>query len=324
MSEKTALIFGVTGQDGALLAQLLVSKGYHVVGQSRLDSCQNLNNLVTLGVLDDVELRRCDTLNIEEIGTLLKNVNPHEVYNLSGQSSVGKSFDEPLLTYHSHATVVINVLDMLRKERLGARFFNAGSGEIFGETSFSGVDETGDFNPVNPYGMAKASAAISLANYRSVYGLFACTGYLFNHESPLRPQQFVTQKVVAGALRIANGSTERLRLGNLGVTRDWGSAKEYVDAMWRTLQQNEAQDYVISTGKSNSLEHFVSIVFKKFSLDWRDHVEIDPSLFRSSDITVNVGNPSKANEILQWEAKVGLDSIIEGLIEAAIQRDSNR
>ena len=324
MNRNRALIFGISGQDGALLARFLLDKKYTVIGQTRSDLGQIPYNLVKLGIAPEVQIRHCDTLDAEKVLRLILDAEPDEIYNLSGQSSVGTSFYAPLETHHSHVTVTINILEALRNQKLTSKLFNAGSGEVFGETTLVGAKESSPYRPQNPYAAAKASAAMTLTTYRSLFHVFACTGFLFNHESSLRSPKFVTQKIVTEALRIAGGGYDKLRLGNLRVIRDWGCAIEYVDAMWRTLQQSEAHDYVISTGKGHYLEDFVSSVFAKLSLDWRAHVEIDPALFRASEIEVNVGNPAKSFERLQWRSNIGLDDLVENLIEAAVPPERDR
>jgi GDPmannose 4,6-dehydratase len=247
----------------------------------------------------------------------LVEVEPDEIYNLAGQSSVGLSFQQPVETLESIAHATLTLLEAIRFLRKPLRLYNAASGECFGETSSSApATEQSQFKPRSPYGVAKAAAFWEVANYREAYGVFACSGILFNHESALRPARFVTQKVVQAAVRIASGEQLRLKLGQLSVIRDWGWAPEYVDAMWRMLQQDEARDFVIATGKSRRLEEFISLVFGAVNLDWRDHVDIDPNLFRASDIAENYADPSLAHRELGWSAELGLEEIASRLVAA--------
>jgi len=310
-----ALIFGVTGQDGALLARLLIRKGYEVHGTSRDAQMASLSNLNRLGVLERVQLHSAAVTDFRSALQVLKRIQPTEVYSLAGQSSVGLSFEQPVETLESIAHGTLNLLEALRFLDLPARFYNAGSGDCFGESP-EPADEQTAFRPRSPYAVAKASAHWAVANYRESYGLHACTGILFNHESPLRPGRFVTRKVVAAACRIAGGSGERLRLGNLDIQRDWGWAPEYVDAMWRMLQQETPEDLVIATGIATSLSGFVADVFTEVGLDWRDHVDIDHSLKRPSDIGRSLGDPSRAFQKLGWRAGFGLPDVIRAMVAA--------
>jgi len=248
---------------------------------------------------------------------VLDKVRPDEIYNLAGQSSVGLSFDQPVETLESHAVATLNLLESLRFMKLDCRFYSAGSSECFGDTGEAAADENTPFRPRSPYAVAKATAFWEVANYREAYGLFACTGILFNHESPLRPERFVTQKIVRTATRIGHGAQERLRLGNLDIGRDWGWAPEYVQAMWRMLQQPEPQDFVIATGKTNTLEDFVATAFAHFGLDWHDHVDIDKSLFRPSDLKISRANPARASAQLGWAAQTDMKTLIGRMIEEA-------
>jgi GDPmannose 4,6-dehydratase len=229
---------------------------------------------------------------------------PHEVYNLAGQSSVGVSFEQPLETISSIATGTLNQLEAIRFVDKSIRFYSAGSSECFGDTGELAASESSIFRPQSPYAVAKAAAAWYVSVYRKSYDLFACTGILFNHESPLRPERFVTKKVVAAARRIAAGSDEKLKLGNIEIRRDWGWAPEYVDAMWRMLSRESAEDFVIATGVTQSLQQFVQAVFEEAGLNWRNHVIADPAFLRPSDPLKSVGNPTKAKLHLDWEPTV--------------------
>jgi GDPmannose 4,6-dehydratase len=248
---------------------------------------------------------------------VLTRVRPDEIYNLAGQSSVGLSFEQPVETLESNALGALNLLEAIRFLGEPVRLYNACSGECFGEVG-DPADETTPFRPRSPYAVAKATAFWEVANYREAYRLFACSGILFNHESPLRPERFVTRKIVAAACRIAAGSRERLRLGNLNVRRDWGWAPEYVDAMWRILQQDVADDYVIATGQSHRLEDFVEFAFAEIGLDWRDHTDLSTDLLRASDIRFSMGNPSKAGKQLGWKAEHKMSDVIRMMVAAEL------
>ena len=312
---KTALIIGVTGQDGSLLARLLIDKGYHVVGTSRDAQLATFANLRRLGILDQVRCVSAITTDFRSILTVLSEVRPEEIYALAGQSSVGLSFEQPVETLESIATGTLNLLEAVRFLDLPTRIYNAGSSECFGDLEYP-ADELQPFRPRSPYAAAKASAHWLVANYREAYGLYACTGILFNHESPLRPERFVTRKIISAACRIAAGSEERLRLGNMSIERDWGWAPEYVHAMWLMLQQDDPQDVVIATGQSHSLQRFVEMAFSQLDLDWLTHVDQDPQLHRPTDIAHSVGNPALAAKRLGWRAGHDLEQTIAEMIRA--------
>jgi GDPmannose 4,6-dehydratase len=311
---KKALILGVSGQDGAYLAELLVEKGYEVHGTSRDHIASCFENLAKLRIREWIIIHSLKLDSVDDIRKLFSKLNPDEIYNLAGQSSVGLSFERPLEASLSIAGVTINILEAMRLDKSTARFFNAGSGEMFGKTLFPATEET-KVNPKSPYGAAKAAAFHMVKNYREAYGLFASTGILFSHESPLRPQRFVTSKIVSTAVRISNGSKERLKLGKMDITRDWGWAPDYVDAMWKILQQSKADDYVISTGEEHSLQDFVAETFSALGMNWRDHVDSDPTLLRPSDINRSFGDASKAAGIISWKAEHRFSNIIHMLIE---------
>jgi GDPmannose 4,6-dehydratase len=318
---KRALISGISGQDGAWLAQLLLDKGYEVFGSSRDAALSSFANLKALGIADKVTCLSMQQTDFRSILQVLGKVEPDEIYNLAGQSSVGLSFEQPMETLESIAFGTINLLEALRFTGSKARFYNAASSECFGEsTPAQPSDETSPFTPRSPYGVAKATAFWSVANYREAYGLFASSGILFNHESPLRPDRFVTRKVVKAACAIAGGSGERLKLGELSVVRDWGWAPEYVDAMWRMLQTDTPRDYVIATGESHSLEEFVARVFAEVGLEWRDHVDVDATFKRATDLQESHGNPARAKAELGWAAETRFDAVIRKLIAA--ERDA--
>ncbi len=317
MPGKKALIFGVSGQDGAYLARLLLERGYEVVGTSRDAQVAPMGSLVRLGVRERVRTASAAINDFRSVLQLLVRENPDEIYNLAGQTSVGLSFDQPVETLESIATGTLNILEAMRFLGLPVKFYNAASSECFGESGEHPADEETPFRPRSPYALAKATAFWAVANYREAYGLFACSGILFNHESPLRPERFVTQKIVAGACRIAGGEGGgKLRLGNLSVERDWGWAPEYVDAMWRMLQRDEPSDYVIATGETRPLEDFVARAFACVGLDWREHVESDKSLLRPTDLKRGWGNPAKAHRELDWQAQHRMDDVVRLMVEA--------
>lgn len=319
MHEKTALICGISGQDGAYLAQLLLSKNYVVYGTSRDAQISNFNNLRKLGILEQVSLESMALNDFRSVLQVLTKVKPDEIYNLAGQSSVGLSFHQPVETLDSIATGTLNLLEAIRFTGLPIKLYNAGSSECFGETKEQGADETTPFHPRSPYAVAKATAFWEVANYREAYGLFACSGILFNHESPLRPARFVTQKIVAAAVRIAGGSKESLTLGNMSIQRDWGWAPEFVEAMYLMMQQPAPEDFVIAAGEATSLQDFVREAFECVGLDWRDHVDFDADLLRPSDIAYSRGNPAKAREILGWQAQLRMKDVVRRMVDSQRQ-----
>ena len=316
MSGKTVLICGVCGQDGAYLAHNLLQKGYRVAGTTRVLPAAPPANLVRLGIADHVALHATTLQNRDAVRELLATVAPDEIYHLSGQSSVGASFERPQETWDSIVTPTLNLLEAVRLNGRPARFFLAGSGECFGDTGGVPADETTPFRPQSPYGAAKAAATWAVATYRQAYGLFACTGILFNHESPLRPERFVTQKVIAAARAIAAGRQEPLRLGNLDVVRDWGWAPEYVEAMARMLTPNTPADYVIGSGRPTPLREFVRLAFQHYGLDWRQHVIVDEALFRKNEILISVANPTAIEQQLGWKAALTIEDIMKRLADA--------
>ncbi|TLS78415.1 GDP-mannose 4,6-dehydratase [Mariprofundus erugo] len=313
---KRALICGVSGQDGAFLAKLLLDKGYQVVGTARDAQMSSFRSLDLLGIRHRVETVSMSLVDFRSVIQVLSKVSPHEVYNLAGQSSVGLSFEQPVETLESHAMGTLNLLEAIRFLGQPVRFYNACSGECFGDTGVgkSATEETA-FRPRSPYAVAKAAAFWEVANYRDAYGIYACSGILFNHESNLRPERFVTQKIIAAACRIANGSKEQISLGNLNISRDWGWAPEYVDAMWRMLQLPDSEDFVIATGESNSLQSFVEEAFKCVNLDWREYVRTDDSLLRPSEIMHGCGSPIKAGEKLGWYPAYKMKDVVRKMVE---------
>ncbi|MDK9721133.1 MAG: GDP-mannose 4,6-dehydratase [Rhodospirillales bacterium] len=314
---RKALIFGVSGQDGAYLAQHLLDKGYEVHGTSRDADLASFRNLERLGIRGKVATYSAVPTDFRSVIQTVTRVEPSEIYNLAGQSSVGLSFGQPAETLESNAIGTLNILEALRMLGGGLRFYNACSSECFGNTEHGPADEETPFRPRSPYAVAKAAAFWEVANYREAYGLFACSGILFNHESPLRPARFVTRKIIEAAKRIADGSTEKLKLGRLDIRRDWGWAPEYVVAMARMLTLDQPEDFVIATGESHSLEEFVARTFEAVDLEWQAHVESDPSLFRPSDLNVSQGNPGKARDRLGWAAKMRMADVVSLMTVAA-------
>ena len=314
---KIALICGISGQDGAYLAQLLLEQGYTVIGTSRDAQVGSFSRLARLGIQDKVQLASMALNDFRSVLQVLSRHRPDEVYNLAGQSSVGLSFEQPVETLESVSIGTLNLLEVVRFLDKNIRLYNAGSSECYGDTGGIPADEQTPFRPRSPYAVAKAAAFWEVANYREAYGLFACSGILFNHESPLRPERFVTQKIVRTASRIAAGSGERLRLGNLDIWRDWGWAPEYVRAMWLMLQQDTPEDYVIATGVTSSLEQFVEEVFRLKGLHWKDHVDIDPAFFRPSDLRMSAANPDKAAARLGWKAQYTVRDVAREMVARA-------
>jgi len=302
MSQQVALICGVSGQDGSYLAALLLSKGYSVFGTSRDVQGSGFSNLHQLGIHERVQYISMVPEDFRSVLVALRKSKPDEIYYLAGQSSVGLSFEQPAETIQSITLGTLNMLEGCRMMDKQIKLYHAGSGECFGDTQGKPANEQTPFYPMSPYAVAKSSAYWLVNNYRDAYGIFACTGILFNHESPLRPERFVTQKIIRAVKRIAQGSNEKLKLGRLDIARDWGWAPEYVEAMQLMLQQEKPQDFVIATGVTMTLEEFVRAAFEEANLNWRDHVIQDPSLFRPTDLAIGRADPSKAEKMLHWQA----------------------
>ena len=314
---RRALICGVAGQDGAYLARLLLGKGYEVIGTSRDATVANVSGLEALGVRPQVRVVSMAPNDFRSVLQTITRCAPDEVYNLAGQSSVGLSFEQPVEAIESIALGTLNLLEAIRFVERPLRLYNAGSSECFGDTGTAPASEATAFRPRSPYAVAKACAHNLVANYREAYRMHACTGILFNHESPLRPERFVTQKIVRAASRIAAGASEKLTLGNLDIHRDWGWAPEYVEAMWRMLQQADPADLVIATGRSASLEYFVSAAFGHFNLNWRQHVQQDCALMRPSDIKYGAADPALAHKQLGWAATMDVERVVAEMCRAA-------
>ena len=311
MATKKALIIGITGQDGAYLAKHLLSKGYEVTGSSRDVMASSFNNLNTVGIRNQVKLISVSINDFRSVFNAIQQADPDEIYNLAGQTSVGLSFEQPVEAIESIAIGTLNILEVIRLLNKPVRFYNAGSSECFGDTGDTPANEQTPFAPRSPYAVAKSTARWLINSYRESYGLYACTGILFNHESPLRPERFVTQKIIAGAAKIKAGQLDKLQLGNLDISRDWGWAPEYVEAMWLMMQLDTPDDFVIATGRKESLKYFVTKSFEYFDLDWQKYVEIEPSFFRPNEIVSSVGNPEKAIKVLGWKKPTDIDGVIK-------------
>ena len=314
---KKAFIFGISGQDGAYLSKLLLEKGYKVFGGSRDAENSKFDNLSKLNILKQVELMSVSVTDFRSILQVIMKVKPDEVYNLASQSSVALSFIQPIETMDSISSGTLNILEAIRFSELDIKFYSAGSSECFGNTS-NAVNEDTPFRPRSPYGVAKATAFWEVANYREAYNLFTCTGILFNHESPLRKERFVTKKIISTACRIAKGSSEKLILGNIDIYRDWGWAPEYVEAMWLMLQQEKPQDFVIASGETMSLNEFVSTAFEYLNLNLESHLIFNKDLLRPTDIEKGYANPQKAKNVLNWEAKTKTKNLVKRLIDCEL------
>lgn len=315
---KTALITGIGGQDGAYLAAHLLSQGYRVVGTSRDATSGRFEGLAALGIRDRVTIQSMSLVDFRSTMQVVARECPDEIYNLAGQTSVFVSFEQPVETFESVVVGVVNLLETIRMLKAPIRLYSAGSSEMFGNTGDAPATEETTIKPRSPYGIAKATAFWQVAQYREAYSLHACTGVLFNHESPLRPERFVTQKIVAAACRIAAGEQQTLSLGDLTVRRDWGWAPEYVVAMHRMLQQEDPQDLVIATGRTFSLEEFVKEVFSAVGLDWKDHVCHDRSLMRPTEIACGRADPSRARKAIDWQARYCMPDVARMMVKARL------
>jgi GDPmannose 4,6-dehydratase len=315
---RTALITGITGQDGSYLAELLLAKGYRVVGMVRRSSTENFERIA--GIRDRVELRQADLLDQLSLIDILRATTPDEIYNLAAQSFVPTSWLQPVLTAEFDAVGVTRVLEAIRLAAPQARFYQASSSEMFGKVREIPQCETTPFYPRSPYGVAKAYGHFLTVNYRESYDLFACSGILFNHESPRRGKEFVTRKVSDGVARIKLGLARELRLGNLEAKRDWGFAGDYVEAMWRMLQHPEPEDYVVATGEAHSVRELVEIAFGCVDLDWTQYVREDPALLRPAEVDHLVGDPTKARQVLGWAPHVSFAALVEMMVRADLER----
>jgi GDPmannose 4,6-dehydratase len=313
-----ALVTGITGQDGSYLAELLLQKEYQVVGMVRRASTENFERIAHLR--DRIELRQADLLDQLSMIDLLKSIRPNEIYNLAAMSFVPTSWQQPVLTAEFDAVGVTRLLEAIRLVAPEARFYQASSSEMFGKVRETPQRETTPFHPRSPYGVAKVYGHHVTVNYRESYGLFAASGILFNHESPRRGLEFVTRKVSEGVARIALGRATELTIGNLDARRDWGFAGDYVDAMWRMLQQPTPDDYVVATGVSHSVQELIETAFAMVGLDWRAHVRPDPALLRPAEVDLLVGDATKARRELEWTPRVDFAALVEMMVRADLAR----
>ena len=315
---RKALITGITGQDGSYLAEFLLEQGYEVHGMVRRSSTEGFERIDH--IREDITLHQADLLDQSSIVTLLKDVRPREVYNLAAQSFVPTSWLQPVLTGEFTALGVTRMLEAVRLVDPSVRFYQASSSEMFGATVEEPQNEQTAFWPRSPYGVAKVYGHWITVNYRESYGLFACSGILFNHESPRRGKEFVTRKVSDAVARIKLGKMQKLRLGNLDAMRDWGYAGDYVKAMWRMLQQEKPDDYVVATGEKHSVRELVEVAFRHVGLNWREHVEIDPKLLRPAEVNTLCGDASKAHRLLGWQPTVDFRELVGMMVDADIER----
>lgn len=320
MTERTALITGITGQDGAYLAALLLDKGYKVFGLCPRRASDTFWRLRELGVAEKVKLIYGDLTDGSSIQKALISSKADEVYNLGAQSFVGASWDQPELTAQVCGMGTVNVLEAIRAMRPEARFYQASTSEMFGLIQREKQDEATPFYPRSPYAVAKLFAHWMTVNYRESHGLHASSGILFNHESPLRGIEFVTRKVTAAVAQIKLGQRKELRLGNIDAKRDWGFAGDYVEAMWMMLQQDKPEDFVIATGRTTSVREMCDIAFRRVGLKYEDHVVIDPALFRPAEVDILLGNPAKAKARLGWEPRTTLEELIAMMVDADVRR----
>ena len=315
---RTALITGITGQDGSYLAELLLDKGYRVVGVVRRTSHDSYERIGHL--LERVEIVPADLLDQHSLTAVVQQARPDEVYNLAAQSFVPTSWTQPVLTGEFTALGVTRLLEAVRLAHPAARFYQASSSEMFGKAVETPQRESTPFYPRSPYGVAKVYGHWITVNYRESYGLYAVSGILFNHESPRRGLEFVTRRVSHGVARIARGRAKRLTLGNLDARRDWGFAGDYVDAMWRMLQQAEPEDFVIGTGETHSVRELCEVAFGHVGLDWRRHVEVDPALVRPAEVDVLQADPARARRGLGWQPRVGFADLVRMMVDADLAR----
>jgi GDPmannose 4,6-dehydratase len=317
ISVKTALITGITGQDGSYLADLLVSKGYRVHGMVRRTSSGNLWRVHHLH--DKIELIFGDLLDQNSLISAVRDAEPDEVYNLAAQSFVPTSWNQPVLTGEFTALGVTKMLEAVRVVNPGIRFYQASSSEMFGKVRATPQNELTPFHPRSPYGVAKCYGHFLTVNYRESYDMYACSGILFNHESPRRGLEFVTRKITYGVANIKYGLQDKLKLGNLDAKRDWGYAGDYVTAMWAMLQQDKPGDYVVATGETHSVAEFVERAFARAGLDWRKHIEIDPTLIRPAEVDFLVGDAARARDELDWKPTVTFEGLVDLMVDADLE-----
>lgn len=318
MSERRALITGITGQDGSYLAELLLSKGYHVYGMVRRSSTENFERIEHLR--DRIDLRQADLLDQLSIINLIQATRPDEIYNLAAQSFVPTSWEQPLLTSEFTALGVCRVLEAIRLVDRHIRFYQASSSEMFGKVREVPQTEKTPFHPRSPYGVSKVYGHYLTVNYRESYDLYACSGILFNHESPRRGLEFISRKITHGAARIKLGLEKELRLGNLDAERDWGYAGDYVEAMWRMLRQDTPDDYVVATGIKHSVRQLADIAFSHVGLDYQDFVTMDKTLLRPAEVDHLLGDATKARAQLGWKPKVSFEKLIRMMVDADLER----
>jgi GDPmannose 4,6-dehydratase len=315
---KRALITGITGQDGSYLAEWLLEKGYEVVGVVRRASSPNYGRIEHL--LDRIALKPADLLDQLSLIRLIDEVRPHEFYNLAAMSFVPASWDQPLLTGEYNAQGVTRSLEAIRQVDPSIRFYQASSSEMFGKVREVPQSELTPFYPRSPYGVSKVYGHYITVNYRESYNLYACSGILFNHESPRRGLEFVTRKVTDGVARIKLGLADRLAMGNLDAQRDWGFAGDYVRAMWMMLQQDQPDDYVVATGVTHSVKELVELAFSHVGLDWQQYVKIDPRFIRPAEVDLLIGDPAKAKATLGWQPKVDFAGLVRMMVDADLAR----
>jgi len=313
-----ALITGITGQDGSYLAELLLEKGYDVIGMVRRASTESFERINH--IKDRVTLAQADLLDQLSIVSIIAEAHPDEVYNLAAQSFVPTSWDQPMLTGEFTALGVTKMLEAIRLVDKGIRFYQASSSEMFGKVQEVPQTEKTPFYPRSPYGVAKVYGHFITVNYRESYGMHASSGILFNHESPRRGLEFVTRKITDGVARIKLGLADKLALGNLDAKRDWGYAGDYVRAMWQMLQLDEPQDFVIATGQTHSVREFVEQAFAHVDLDYNDYVVVDPRFVRPAEVDLLLGNPSKAREMLKWEPTITFEELVRMMVDADLER----
>ncbi|MBV9829896.1 MAG: GDP-mannose 4,6-dehydratase [Alphaproteobacteria bacterium] len=330
---KTAFITGISGQDGAYLAKLLLAKGYRVFGGLRRTSNGEVTRLDELGIAGDVEIADFDLAELTNIMRTLHKIAPDEIYNLAAQSFVGLSFEQPLYTADADAIGPLRILEAIRQETPSSRYYQASTSEMFGKVQAVPQDETTPFYPRSPYGVAKLFAHWATINYRESYGLHACSGILFNHESPLRGREFVTRKITLSLARIKHGKQSVLELGNLSAERDWGFAGDYVEGMWLMLQQKDPQDFVLATGEKHTVRSFVEAAAIRlgFDIEWsgegeqeqgidrktgRIIVKVNPVFYRPAEVDLLIGSPTKANRVLGWTRKVSFEGLVTMMAEA--------
>lgn len=319
---KKALITGITGQDGAYLAKLLLSKDYKVFGLVRRIVNRNFENLEYLGIENDIEYVDGDLTDEASLTHIIKTIKPDEVYHLAAQSFVGTSWDQPIITSETNAIGTLKILNALKNHHPSAKFYHAATSEMFGNSNIDGIqDEDTPFHPRSPYAIAKLFAYWMTVNYKESFSMFCVNGILFNHESPIRGKEFVTRKISDGVARIKLGLAEDISLGNLDSQRDWGFAGDYVEAMWLMLQQDEPDNYIVSTGHTHSIRDFLDVAFKHIGIDdWSKYVKIDPKFKRPAELHVLQGKSDKAKKVLGWQPKVDFEQLIHMMVDADLER----